>query len=111
MPLTMGEKVKIILIRRNMTMSQLAEILGQSRQNISNKMSRDNFTEKELADGRYAELEKEYREALAVKEKLQDELTERRRRSLMIGWFIDEVSVFEYLFTEFSENLWLGLWM
>ena len=27
----------------------------------------------------------------------------------MIGWFIDEVSGFEYLFTEFSENLWLGL--
>lgn len=50
MPLTMGEKVKIILNRRNMTMSQLAEILGQSRQNISNKMTRDNFTEKELAE-------------------------------------------------------------
>ena len=29
--------------------------------------------------------------------------------SLMIGWFIDEVSGFEDLFTEFSENLWLGL--
>ena len=27
----------------------------------------------------------------------------------MIGWFIDEVSVFEDLFTEFSENLWLGI--
>ena len=46
---------------------------------------------------------------MAEKEKLQDELTERRRRSLMIGWFIDEVSVFEDLFTEFSENLWLRL--
>ena len=43
MPLTMGEKVKIILSRRNMTMSQLAEILGQSRQNISNKMGLLNF--------------------------------------------------------------------
>ena len=48
MPLTMGEKIKIILNRRNMTLSQLAEKLGQSRQNMSNKMSRDNFTEKEL---------------------------------------------------------------
>ena len=46
---------------------------------------------------------------MAEKEKLQGELTERRQRSLMIGWFIDEVSGFEYLFTEFSENLWLGL--
>lgn len=48
MSLTMGEKIKIILNRRNMTLSQLAESLGQSRQNMSNKMSRDNFTEKEL---------------------------------------------------------------
>ena len=62
-----------------------------------------------IACGRYSKLEKEYREALAEKEKLQDELTERRRRSLMIERFIDEVSGFEDLFTEFSENLWLGL--
>ncbi|MBP3630094.1 MAG: helix-turn-helix transcriptional regulator [Clostridia bacterium] len=48
--LTMGEKVKIMLKRRNMTLSQLAESLGQSRQNLSNKMSRDNFTEKELIE-------------------------------------------------------------
>ena len=46
---------------------------------------------------------------MSEKEKLQDELTERRRRSLMIKRFIDEVSGFEDLFTEFSENLWLGL--
>ena len=41
-----------------------------------------------IACGRYSKLEKKYREALAEKEKLQDELTERRRRSLMIGWFV-----------------------
>ena len=76
---------------------------------LQDYISKNASTEKELADGRYAELEKEYREAQAEKVKLQDELTERRRRSLMIGWFIDEVSGFEYLFTEFSENLWLGL--
>ena len=48
MPRTMGEKIKIILKRRNMTLVQLSEMLGQSRQNLSNKMSRDNFSEKEL---------------------------------------------------------------
>ena len=48
MPLTMGEKIKIIIKRRNMTVAQLAEKTGQSRQNFSNKLSRDNFTEKEL---------------------------------------------------------------
>ena len=48
MPLSMGEKIKVILSRRNMTFSQLAEATGQSRQNMSNKMRRDNFTEKDL---------------------------------------------------------------
>ena len=76
---------------------------------LQDYISKNAITEKELADGRYSELEKEYREALAEKEKLQDELTERRRRSLMIKRFIDEVSGFQDLFTEFAENLWLGL--
>ena len=76
---------------------------------LQDYISKNAITAKELADGRYAELEKEYREALAEKDKLQDELTERRRRSLVIKRFIDEVSGFEDLFTEFSENLWLGL--
>ena len=40
---------------------------------------------------------------------LKDELTERMQRSLMIGWFIGGVVGFEDTFTEFSENLWLGL--
>lgn len=44
----MGEKIKVILKRRNMTLGELAEKTGQSRQNLSNKMTRDNFTEKDL---------------------------------------------------------------
>ena len=76
---------------------------------LQDYISKNAIPEKELADGRYSELEKDYREALAKKDKLQDELTERRRRSLMIGWFIDEVSGFNETFTEFSENLWLGI--
>ena len=50
MPLTMGEKIKVMLNRRGMTLAQLAEKVGQSRQNMSNKMSRDNFAEKELRE-------------------------------------------------------------
>ena len=76
---------------------------------LQDYISKNAITEKELADGRYSELEKEYREALAEKEKFHDELTERRRGSLMIKRFIDEVSGFEDLFAEFSKNLWLGL--
>ena len=48
MILTMGEKIKIILRRKKMTVAELADATGQSRQNLSNKLSRDNFTEKEL---------------------------------------------------------------
>ncbi len=48
MPLTIGEKIKVILSRRNMTLADLAAKTGQSRQNMSNKMSRDNFSEKEI---------------------------------------------------------------
>ena len=48
MPLTFAEKIKVMLTRRNMTLAQLADKTGQSRQNLSNKMARDNFTEKEM---------------------------------------------------------------
>ena len=48
--LSIGEKIKIVLKRRNMTLGSLAEKTHQSRQNLSNKMSRDNFTEKEIAE-------------------------------------------------------------
>jgi len=48
MYITAGEKIKIMLKRKGRTLGFLADTLGQSRQNMSNKMSRDNFTEKEL---------------------------------------------------------------
>ena len=48
MGLTMGEKISVVLKRRNMNISQLAEATGQTRQNLHNKLKRDNFQEKEL---------------------------------------------------------------
>lgn len=50
MDLTTSEKIKILLGRRNQTISQLATQLGTSRQNLTNKLTRDNFSEKELRD-------------------------------------------------------------
>lgn len=50
MGLSTSEKVIIILKRRGMTMGDLAEKTGQTRQNLSNKMSRDNFPEKEIRE-------------------------------------------------------------
>ena len=50
MPLSMGEKIKIVLGRRSMTLGELADKTNQSRQNLSNKMKRDNFSERELQE-------------------------------------------------------------
>lgn len=50
MQLTTSEKIKIILGRRNMSISDLAEKLGTSRQNLTNKFARDNFSDKELRE-------------------------------------------------------------
>ncbi|MEG2679382.1 MAG: helix-turn-helix transcriptional regulator [Oscillospiraceae bacterium] len=45
-----SEKIKIILGRRALTLSDLAEKIGSSRQNLSNKFTRNNFSEKELRE-------------------------------------------------------------
>lgn len=49
MDISVAEKIRIIMKRRNMTMGDLAEASGQTRQNLSNKMTRGNFTEKDIA--------------------------------------------------------------
>ena len=43
-----GWKIKAILKKKHMKMAELAELLGCSRQNLSNKFAKDNFSEKEL---------------------------------------------------------------
>ena len=43
-----SEKIRILLIKRRMTMSELADKMGTTPQNLSNKLNRDNFTEKEM---------------------------------------------------------------
>lgn len=48
MKLTTTEKINIIMKRQNMSMTELAKKTDQSRQNLSNKMSRDNFSENDL---------------------------------------------------------------
>ena len=42
----MALKIKIILLERNMTIKELAEKLGTSGNNLSNKLRNDNFKEK-----------------------------------------------------------------
>ena len=46
----MSEKIKIALLKRKMTVTQLAEKLNTSSQNLSNKLRQDKFRENELRE-------------------------------------------------------------
>lgn len=48
MDISVAEKIRLIMKRQNMTMGELAEASGQTRQNLSNKMTRGNFTERDI---------------------------------------------------------------
>ena len=50
MDISTAEKIRIILKRKGMTVSRLAELTGQSRQNLTQKLERNNFGETELRD-------------------------------------------------------------
>lgn len=47
MSLTNGEKIKIIMKRLGVTTTQLADDLGTTRQNLTNKFTRNKFDEEE----------------------------------------------------------------
>ena len=44
----MSEKIKILMVKRNMTGINLAEALGCSSQNVYALLKKDNWTEKQL---------------------------------------------------------------
>ncbi len=48
MSMTAGEKIKTIMTRQKVSMGDMADQTGQSRQNLSNKMKRDDFSESEI---------------------------------------------------------------
>lgn len=48
MNITTSEKIRILCKRYNITISELANRIQTSSQNLSQKLRRDNFTEKEL---------------------------------------------------------------
>ncbi|MCI8466353.1 MAG: hypothetical protein HFI63_10975 [Lachnospiraceae bacterium] len=56
MELTFGEQIKVILKRKNMTIRQLAELVEvqtgkpMSRQNLTQKLNRDNFQEQDMKE-------------------------------------------------------------
>lgn len=46
--LSATEKIKVILKRENLTIKDLAEQMGTSRQNLHNKLAKDNLSENDL---------------------------------------------------------------
>ena len=48
MELTTAEKILLILKRKGMTQAVLADKLGKSQSNLTQQLSRDNFTESDL---------------------------------------------------------------
>ena len=48
MEMTASEKIRILAKRKGKTMGDIADLTEQSRQNLSNKMKRDNFSVAEL---------------------------------------------------------------
>ncbi len=48
MKLTMGEKIRILLKRKNITIIELSKRLKTTNQNMANKFKRDNFSMNEL---------------------------------------------------------------
>lgn len=50
MRLSTSEKIKILIKRKGVSVKWLAEQTGQTRQNLHNKLVRDNFSEKELKE-------------------------------------------------------------
>ena len=48
MTTTTAEKIRILAKRTDKSMGDLADATGQSRQNLSNKLSRGNLSEKDI---------------------------------------------------------------
>ncbi len=46
--MSMSEKIRIALVKRKISVTELANSLNTSQSNLSNKLKRDNFSEKEL---------------------------------------------------------------
>ena len=46
----MALKIRILLLEKKMTIKELSEKLGLNGSNLSNKLTRDNFSEKELQE-------------------------------------------------------------
>ena len=50
MKLTTSEKIKLLITRKGLTITEFAPMINTTRQNLTNKLARDNFTEQDLIE-------------------------------------------------------------
>lgn len=50
MKMTFGEQMRVMMKRRGVSVQELADRLGKSRQNINQRLNGSGFTEKEMDD-------------------------------------------------------------
>jgi len=50
MKLTTTEKIKLLLSRKDLTITEFAPMINTTRQNFTNKLARNNFTEQDLIE-------------------------------------------------------------
>lgn len=58
--MTIAEQIKVLCVRKNISLAELARLTGQSPQNLSSKLKRESFTVSDLekiADAVGAEFE------------------------------------------------------
>ena len=69
----------------------------------------DSISEGDMADGRYAELESRYLDLEGKVKKYRDEMSDRKRKAIAIGRFMDELKAHDGAFLEYSYDMFRGL--
>lgn len=73
--MSMSKKIKQLLIEKDTSITALAKLLGTKPQNLTNKLSRDNFNERDLQEIAKV-LNCEYEAKFIIKDKLGNKIKE-----------------------------------
>lgn len=73
--MSMSKKIKQLLIEKDTSITALTKLLGTKPQNLTNKLSRDNFNERDLQEIAKV-LNCEYEAKFIIKDKLGNKIKE-----------------------------------
>ena len=73
--MSMSKKIKQLLIEKGLTITNLASLLNTTPQNLSNKLVRNNFTEKDLYEIAEA-LDVKYEAKFVIEDKFGNKIKE-----------------------------------